>query len=422
MDIIINSLYTQKEIFLREVISNAADALDKLRFVSIQTPEILGETKDLEIRVEYDSEAKTVTVRDTGIGMTRADLIQNLGTIAKSGTTQFIEAIKGGNLNLIGQFGVGFYSTFLAGQKVTVVTKNNDDEQLIWESSAASQFTITPDPRGNTLGRGTEVTIHLKQDAQEFAEESTVKDLIKKYSEFINFPIYLRVFREVSKEVPIEGEDTDGEDDKAEDKKDDSDEVEVTDDDDDTSAKKRKTRTVKERVTDWVLVNDNKAIWTRPKEEISDEEYNAFYKALSKGQDDPLDWIHFKAEGEVEFTSLIYIPKRAPSDMFENYYGKAASNLKLYVRRVMITEEFEDLVPRYLNFIKGVIDSDELPLNVNRETLQQLKMLKVISKKIVKKTLEMINKLSQSDDDEGEEEEEEEEDNENLKEEEKTEE
>lgn len=407
---------------MREVISNAADALDKLRFVSIQTPEILGETKDLEIRVEYDSEAKTVTVRDTGIGMTRADLIQNLGTIAKSGTTQFIEAIKGGNLNLIGQFGVGFYSTFLAGQKVTVVTKNNDDEQLIWESSAASQFTITPDPRGNTLGRGTEVTIHLKQDAQEFAEESTVKDLIKKYSEFINFPIYLRVFREVSKEVPIEGEDADDNDDNTEDKKDDSDEVEVTDDDDDTSAKKRKTRTVKEKVTDWVLVNDNKAIWTRPKEEISDEEYNAFYKALSKGQDDPQDWIHFKAEGEVEFTSLIYIPKRAPSDMFENYYGKAASNLKLYVRRVMITEEFEDLVPRYLNFIRGVIDSDELPLNVNRETLQQLKMLKVISKKIVKKTLEMIKKLSETDDDEGEEEEEEEEDNENLKEEEKTEE
>jgi heat shock protein 90kDa beta len=425
MDILINSLYTQKEIFLRELISNAADALDKLRFVSIQSPEILGETKDLEIRVEFDSEAKTVTVRDTGIGMTRADLIQNLGTIAKSGTTQFIEAIKGGSLNLIGQFGVGFYSSFLAGQKVTVVTKNNDDEQLIWESSAASQFTITPDPRGNTLGRGTEVTIHLKQDAQEFAEESTIKDLIKKYSEFINFPIFLRTWREVSKEVPIEGEEADadnGEDNKPEDSKSDDDEVEVTDDDDDTSAKKRKTRTVKERVSDWVLVNDNKAIWTRPKEEISDEEYNNFYKALSKSQDDPADWIHFKAEGEVEFTSLIYIPKRAPSDMFENYYGKAASNLKLYVRRVMITEEFEDLVPRYLNFIKGVIDSDELPLNVNRETLQQLKMLKVISRKIVRKTLEMIKKLSDADEEEGEEEEEEEEDTNDLKEEERTEE
>lgn len=236
--------------------------------------------KDLEIRVEYDSEAKTVTVRDTGIGMTRSDLINNLGTIAKTGTTQFIEAIKGGNLNLIGQFGVGFYSTFLAGQKVTVISKNNDDEQLIWESSAAHSYTISPDPRGNTLGRGTEVIIHLKQDAQEFAEESTVKDLIKKYSEFINFPIYLRTWKEVSKEVPLEDEDTpaaDNQDDK-------SDEVEVTDDDDDDDAseKRPKTKTVKERVSDWLLVNDNKAIWTRAKEDISDEEYHNFYKALAK--------------------------------------------------------------------------------------------------------------------------------------------
>jgi heat shock protein beta len=162
MDIIINSLYTQKEIFLREVISNAADALDKLRFISIQSPELLGDNKELEIRIEYDATEKSVTVRDTGIGMTHNDLIQNLGTIAKSGTTQFIEAIKGGNVNLIGQFGVGFYSTFLAGQKVTVVTKHNDDVQYIWESSAAHQFTVSPDPRGNTLGRGSEVTIHLK--------------------------------------------------------------------------------------------------------------------------------------------------------------------------------------------------------------------------------------------------------------------
>lgn len=204
MDIIINSLYTQKEIFLREIISNAADALDKLRFMSIQNPELLGNTPQLEIRIEYDPQEKSVTVRDTGIGMTHNDLIQNLGTIAKSGTTQFIEAIKGGNVNLIGQFGVGFYSTFLAGQKVTVVSKNNNDVQQIWESSAAHQYSISPDPRGNTLGRGSEVTVHLKQDAQEFAEEDTIKNLIQKYSEFINFPIYLRTIRTVSKEIPLE--------------------------------------------------------------------------------------------------------------------------------------------------------------------------------------------------------------------------
>ena len=207
MDIIINSLYTQKEIFLRELISNASDALDKIRFMAVSNPEVLGEKQELAIHVEYDNEAKTLSVIDSGVGMTKQELVTNLGTVAKSGSTQFIEAIKGGNLNLIGQFGVGFYSTFLVGSKVQVTSKSNDDdEQHIWESSAAHSFIVSEDPRGNTLKRGTKVTLFLKQDSYDFAEEDKIKSLIKKYSEFINFPIYLRVQKEVTKEVPVDDE------------------------------------------------------------------------------------------------------------------------------------------------------------------------------------------------------------------------
>lgn len=400
MDIIINSLYTQKEIFLREIISNASDALDKIRFLAVSNPEVLGDNTELSIRIEYDTDAKTITITDTGIGMTKQDLIHNLGTVAKSGTTNFIEAIKGGNLNLIGQFGVGFYSTFLAGSKVTVVSKNNDDDQYIWESSAAHSFNVIKDPRGATLGRGTKVTIHLKQDAYEFSEEEKIKNLVKKYSEFINFPIYLRTYKEVSKEVPVEEEE---EEEKPvdEEKKED---VEVSDEE--KKDKKPKTKTIKEKVMEWIHVNDNKAIWLRNKDQIEEKEYNNFYKALTRESDEPLTYIHFTAEGEVEFKSILFIPKKAPSDMFENYYSKSAA-LKLYVRRVLINEEFDELMPRYLNFIKGVVDSDELPLNVSRESLQQLKMMKVISRKLVRKTLEMLKKLAESKEDEEEEEEEE---------------
>lgn len=294
---------------------------------------------------------------------------------------------------MIGQFGVGFYSTFLAGSKVTVVSKNNDDDQHIWESSAAHSFTVVKDPRGDTLKRGTKVTIHLKQDAYEFCEEEKIKNLVRKYSEFINFPIYLRVKKEVTKEVPVEEE-----------KQESKDDVEVTDG---SVKEKGKTKTVKETVWDWVHVNDNKAIWLRSKDEIEEKEYSKFYKALSKESDDPLTYIHFSAEGEVEFKSILFIPKKAPSDMFENYYSKSAA-LKLYVRRVLINEEFDELMPRYLNFIKGVVDSDELPLNVSRESLQQLKMMKVISRKLVRKTIEMLKKLAESKDEEEDDEEEEE--------------
>ena len=398
MDIIINSLYTQKEIFLRELISNCSDALDKIRFQSVSDPESLGENKELAIRIEYDPEAKTLSVQDSGIGMTKQDLISNLGTIAKSGTTNFIEAIKGGSLNLIGQFGVGFYSTFLAAHKVQVISKHNSEEdQWIWESSAAHSFSINKDPRGATVGRGTRVTIFLKQDAFEFAEEERVRNLIKKYSEFINFPIYLRVSKEVTKEVPVEEEEKKDEEKKEEDGEKKEEEEEKKDDlevKEEEKDDKPKTKTITEKVWEWQLINDNKALWLRSKEDIEEQEYNNFYKALTKDNENPHTYIHFTAEGEVEFKSILFVPAKPPSEQFDNYYGRSSA-LKLYVRRVLINEEFEDLMPRYLSFVKGVVDSDELPLNVSRESLQQLKMMKVISRKLVRKAIEMIRKIAE---------------------------
>jgi len=399
MDIIINSLYTNKEVFLRELISNASDALDKIRFLAVSDPSVLKDLNELAIRIEFDPEAHTVSIYDSGIGMTKQDLINNLGTIAKSGTTNFVEALtKENSLNLIGQFGVGFYATFLAGNKVTVISKNNDDDQYVWESSAASVFTVTKDPRGNTIQRGTKIVIDLKQDSFEFADQDKLKSLIRKYSEFINFPIYLKTEKEVSREVP--DEEAAAEQEEAAEKK--SDDLEIKDADE-NAEQKPKMKTIKEKVWDWELINDNKAIWLRNKEDIEEEDYFKFYKSIAKDYDDPLTYIHFQAEGEVEFKSILFIPKKAPFDMFENYYQKP-SGLKLYVRRVLISEKFEDLMPRYLNFIKGVIDSDDLPINVSRETLQQLRMVKVMGKKIVRKALEMIKKLAEAKDEDEEEE------------------
>lgn len=409
MDIIINSLYTNKEIFLREVISNASDALDKIRFLAIADPSILKELTELLIRIEYDADAKTVSIYDSGVGMTKQDLINNLGTIAKSGTTNFVQALaQGQSLNLIGQFGVGFYSTFLAGNKVTVITKNNNDDQYIWESSAAHSFTITKDPNGNTLGRGTKIIIDLKQDSYEFCEEKKLRELIERYSEFINFPIYLRVQKEISKEI----EDEDAETAESQEKPEKKDDLEIKDEDE---VKKPKTKTVTEKVWEWEVINDNKAIWLRDKDEITEEDYNKFYKAISKEFEDPLAHIHFKAEGDIDFKSILFVPGHAPSNMFENYYAKV-STLKLYVRRVLINEKFEDLLPKYLNFVRGIIDSDELPINVSRETLQHSKMLKTIGRKLVKKVLEMLKKLSDAKIDEDEDNEEEDDEEEDVEE------
>merc|ERR1711953_1163607 len=378
MDIIINSLYTDKQVFLRELISNAADALEKARFHSVQDESYLGETKDLEVKIEHDPDAKTISIIDTGIGMTKADLINNLGTVAKSGMGNFLEAMaEGADANLIGQFGVGFYSAFLVADKVSVTSKCNEDPvQHVWESSADASFTVVDDPRGNTLGRGTRVTLHLKEDAHDYLSEDKLKDTTKKYSQFIQFPIYVKI----KKGVEAEAEEDDDDDDKDEDE-------EEKKDEESKDAPKKKT------VFEWEQVNTQKAIWLRAKEDVTEEEYTEFYKSISKDYLDPLAYTHFNAEGEIEFKSILFLPKKAPFDMMDNYWQKK-SEVKLFVRRVLVAEKFDELLPRYLNFVRGVVDSDDLPLNVSREQLQQNKIMKVISKKLVRKVLELMKKLA----------------------------
>eukprot|EP00741_Cyanophora_paradoxa_P019120 tig00021126_g18461.t1 len=409
MDIIINSLYSKKEIFLRELISNASDALDKIRFMSLTNSTALGEgeTAKLEIKISADKDKKILSIQDRGIGMTKKDLINNLGTIAKSGTMKFLESAGNStDLNLIGQFGVGFYSVYLVADYVTVVSKHNDDNQYIWESRADSSYTITEDPEGPTLGRGTKIMLHLKEDANEYIQEDKLKELVKRYSEFINFPIYLHTSKEVEVEVPDEEAEKEAEEKKEEadtekkegdeekkegdEEKKDEEEAEVSDVDEE---KKPKTKKVKETKWEWTQLNDVKAIWTRDPKDITEEEYTNFYKTVSKNFDEPLGHIHFKAEGEVEFKALLFLPGRAPADLFDNYNEKSTA-LKLFVRRVFITDEFDDLMPKYLKFITGIVDSDDLPLNVSREMLQQHKMLKVIKKKLVRKVLELIKQMS----------------------------
>merc|ERR1712014_456111 len=397
--------YTDKQVFLRELISNAADALEKARFHSVQDETFLGDNKDLEVKIEHDPDAKTISIVDTGVGMSKADLINNLGTVAKSGTTNFLEAMaEGGDANLIGQFGVGFYSAFLVADKVSVTSKCNDDPtQHVWESSADASFTVVDDPRGNTLGRGSRVTLHLKEDAHDYLAEDKLKESAKKYSQFIQFPIYVKVKKEV--ESDTEEDDDDDKDDEEEEKKDD---VETKDDDEKEEEEEKKPK--KKTVYEWEQVNTQKAIWLRAKEDVTEEEYNEFYKSISKDYLDPLAYTHFNAEGEIEFKSILFLPKKAPFDMMDNYWTKK-SEVKLYVRRVLVAESFEDLLPRYLNFVKGVVDSDDLPLNVSREQLQQNKIMKVISKKLVRKILELMKKLAKEgdgDDDEDEEKEDEE--------------
>lgn len=382
MDIIVNSLYTHKEVFLRELISNAADALEKIRFLSLSDESILGEEKKLEIRISANKEKNILSITDTGIGMTKDDLINNLGTIAKSGTSNFLEAISksGGDMSLIGQFGVGFYSAFLVADKVIVYTKNNNDDQYIWESTADAKFSIYKDPRGSTLKRGTRISLHLKDDATNLLNDKKIIDLISKYSQFIQFPIYLlheKVYtEEVLADIAKEMEN---------DPNYDSVKIEETDD------PNKKTRTVEKRVKEWTLMNEQKPIWLRSPKELKDEDYKQFFSVLSGFNDEPLYHIHFSAEGEIEFKCLIYIPSKAPS-VNDQLFTKQTS-VKLYVRRVLVADEFVEFLPRYMSFVKGVVDSDDLPLNVSREQLQQNKVLKAISKRIVRKILDTFRKL-----------------------------
>ncbi|KAL2499334.1 Endoplasmin-like protein [Abeliophyllum distichum] len=404
MDIIINSLYSNKDIFLRELISNASDALDKIRFLSLTDKEVLGEGDNakLEIQIKLDKENKILSIRDRGIGMTKEDLIKNLGTIAKSGTSAFVEKMQtSGDLNLIGQFGVGFYSVYLVADYVEVISKHNDDKQHVWESKADGAFAVSEDVWNEPLGRGTEIRLHLRDEAQEYLDEYKLKELVKKYSEFINFPIHLWASKEVDEEVPADEDESSDEDETSESKSSEEEEEEEESDKEEDE-KKPKTKTVKKTTYEWELLNDVKAIWLRNPKEVTDEEYAKFYHTLAKDFDNekPLAWSHFTAEGDVEFKAVLFVPPKAPQDLYESYYNSNKSNLKLYVRRVFISDEFDELLPKYLNFLRGLVDSDTLPLNVSREMLQQHSSLKTIKKKLIRKALDMIRKLAEEDPDE----------------------
>ena len=425
MSLIINTFYSNKEIFLRELISNSSDALDKIRYQSLTDPTVLESEPALRIRLTGDKANNTIIIEDTGIGMTREELVTNLGTIAKSGTKGFMEAVQAGaDLSMIGQFGVGFYSAYLVADRVRVYTRHNEESQTyLWESSAGGSFTVTPTPEV-ALTRGTRMELHLKEDQGEFLEETRLRELVKTHSQYINFPIELFTTREKDREVTDSEEEEETPTETPTDTKTDTetttettettetpttpttettetDKVTVEDVTDETSTPtetetKRKTKTVKEVTTEWTHLNTVQPVWTKKPEDVTSEEHEAFYKSLSNDWETHANVKHFRVEGGLEFTGLLYLPKRAPFDLFNKKTHQ--DNIKLYVRRVFIMDDCPDLMPEYLGFVKGVVDSEDLPLNISRETLQQNRIMRVMKKHLVKRSLEMFQEMSEDKD------------------------
>ena len=363
LQLMIHSLYSNREIFLRELISNASDAVDKLRFEALDKPELLADDPDFRVRISFDAEAGTLTVSDNGIGMSRDEVIDHLGTIARSGTAEFLASLSGDQQKdavLIGQFGVGFYSSFIVADTVTVVTRRADlseDEAVCWRSAGESDFSIEPATRSE---RGTEVVLHLRKDAKEFADDFRLRSIVRKYSDHIGVPV------QMLESTPGEGLPDKG--DKGDEGQDDA-------------------------QPEWQSVNAAKALWTRSRSDISDDEYTTFYKHVSHDFEDPLTWSHNRVEGKLEYTSLVYLPKHAPFDLWNR---DAPRGLKLYVQRVFILDDAEQFLPMYLRFVKGVVDSNDLPLNVSRELLQQDERVTSIRSALTKRVLDLLAKMAKS--------------------------
>ncbi len=407
MNMIIHNFYSNKDIFLRELVSNASDAINKLKHESLQNIELLGDFHDFLIRIKVDKEQNQIMIEDTGIGMGKDDLINNLGTIAKSGTKEFMKKIIGSdsdkstNSNLIGQFGVGFYSAYLIADTVKVITRKAGSNEIYeWESSGNGSFSLKQlESDSSNILRGTRIYLNVRPDCTEYLETNKVTEIIKKHSSYITYPILLYTLK--SREVPDEQDQVEVSNEQEQDQVEVSNEQEqeqklkvedVNDSDNEDETKPtsdKKMKTIQEE--SWDKIN-SEPIWSNPSNEITAEEYESFYKSLSGDWDKHISFKHFKTEGNVEFSSILFIPSRAPFDLFEK---KQRNNIKLYVKKVLITDECKDLCPDWLNFVSGIVDSSDLPLNASRELLQQSKILKQISKQIIKKSIEMMEELSE---------------------------